>query len=309
MNDIFAISFSLSILAKWITVRKKDMAYSLKEALLMLPAIAATVNGFLFTVRKGSEGWTATDWYISNDFGFVRRGLMGGLLRQVSEQVGGLDINIFASSITAIALLMLSAVTIINSRDLPLINRFAIVFSPAFYTLFVLLEPNASGRKEALSILLIMSYALSKKLQGWRKDWVGVCSVVVGLPVITLIHESNFLFSLPILLFLLLMDVVSEAALEPARRLQKVFVTSLIRKLSLLVPGFLAFFFAYLYSSPDPVVVQNICASWQSTISDLGCNPLPAALGALADQPGYSESIRLMFGKPQIYVQIAYSFI
>ena len=84
------------------------MAHLLKEALLMLPAIAATVNLLLFAVWKGAESWQATDWYISNEFGFVRRGLSGGLLRQISEQVSWLDINLFAFSITAMAVFAVS---------------------------------------------------------------------------------------------------------------------------------------------------------------------------------------------------------
>ena len=149
------------------------MTYSLREALLLLPAIVATVNGFLFAIRKGSDSWMATDWYISNEFGFVRRGLLGGLLRQVSGHMGAVDINIFAFSITILALLIVSMITVFCSRNLPYVSRLALVFSPAFYTLFVLLDPNAGGRKEALSILLIVSYALSQKLRGWCKNLIG----------------------------------------------------------------------------------------------------------------------------------------
>ena len=177
------------------------MTHLLKEALLMLPAIAATVNLLLFAVWKGAESWQATDWYISNEFGFVRRGLLGGLWRQISEQVSWLDINLFAFSITAMVVFAASVVTVSNSRDLPYLNRFAIMFSPAFYTFFILLETGGGGRKEALSILLILSYALSQRLKSCFGNLVGIVLLVIGLPVVALIHESNFLFSAPILFF------------------------------------------------------------------------------------------------------------
>ena len=285
------------------------MAYSLRETLLLLPAIAATVNGFLFAIRKGSESWMATDWYISNEFGFVRRGLLGGLLRQVSGRMGGVDINIFALSITIISLLIVSVIIVFYSRNLPYISRVALVFSPAFYTLFVLLDPSAGGRKEALSMLLIVFYALSQKLRGWFKNFIGIFLVVVGLPVITLIHESNLLFSAPILFFMFLTDFILKNNFDSLRRFRRESLMALVRSFFLLVPGLVAFLFAYLYSKPEPIVVQGICSSWQPIVSDLSCNPLPAALGALASQDGYSERIKFAFIRPQIYAQIAYSVL
>lgn len=285
------------------------MTHLLKEALLMLPAIAATVNLLLFAVWKGAESWQATDWYISNEFGFVRRGLLGGLLRQISEQVSWLDINLFAFSITAMAVFAASVVTVSNSRDLPYLNRFAIMFSPAFYTFFILLETGGGGRKEALSILLILSYALSQRLKSCFGNLVGIVLLVIGLPVVTLIHESNFLFSAPILFFMLSIDFLLESSFESLYRFRRESIMALIRKFLLLVPGCIAFFFAYLYSSPELSVVQSICASWQAILSDLGCNPLPAALGALASQDGYLERINFVFRKPNIYAQIAYSLL
>ena len=296
-------------LAKWVFLQKGVMTYSLREALLLLPAIVATVNGFLFAIRKGSDSWMATDWYISNEFGFVRRGLLGGLLRQVSGHMGAVDINIFAFSITTLALLIVSVITVFCSRNLPYISRLALVFSPAFYTLFVLLDPNAGGRKEVLSILLIVSYALSQKLRGWCKNLIGIFLIVVALPAITLIHESNLLFSAPILLFMFMINFVSENHFGSLRRYRREFVMALVRSFFLLTPGFIAFFFAYLYSKPDLIVVQGICLSWQPIVSDLSCNPLPAALGALASQYGYLERIKFAFIGPQIYVQIAYSIL
>ena len=294
-------------MVKRIFLNRGVIAYSPQEALLLLPAVVATVNGFLFAFRKGSDSWMATDWYISNEFGFVRRGLLGGLLRQASKQLGGLNINIFAFSITLASLLIVSTIVVFNSRNLPYVNRLAIAFSPAFYPLFILLEPNAGGRKEVLSMLLIVSYALSQRLQGRYKKLVGIFLVVVGLPVITLIHESNLLFSAPILFFILLINYISDNSRDSLRWFGRTFATAVIRALSLLVPGLAAFFFAYLHSTPDPSIVEGICTSWQLIVRDLSCNPLPAALGALASQDGYSESIKFAFSRPQIYVQILYS--
>ena len=296
-------------MVKRIFLNRGVIAYSLQEALLLLPAVVATVNGFLFAFRKGSDSWMATDWYISNEFGFVRRGLLGGLLRQASEQLGGLNINIFAFSITLSSLLIVSTIVVFNSRNLPYVNRLAIAFSPAFYPLFILLEPSAGGRKEVLSMLLIVSYALSQRLQGRYKKLVGIFLVVVGLPVITLIHESNLLFSAPILFFILLINYISDNSRDSLRWFGRTFATAVFRALSLLVPGLAAFFFAYLYSTPDPNIVEGICASWQPIVHDLSCSPLPAALGALASQDGYSESIKFAFSRPQIYVQILYSVL
>ncbi|QNI60878.1 hypothetical protein [Synechococcus sp. TAK9802] len=292
---------------KRIFLNRGATAYSLQEALLLLPAVVATVKGFLFVVRQGSGSWMATDWYISNEFGFVRRGLLGGLLRQASEQLGGLDINIFAFSITLLSLLIVSTVAVFNSRNLPYINRFAIAFSPAFYPLFILLDPNAGGRKEALSMLLIVSYALSQRLQGRYKKLVGTFLIVVGLPAITLIHESNLLFSAPVLFFIILINYISDNSRDSLRWFGRTFGAAVVRALVLLVPGLAAFFFAYLHSTPDPYIVKSICTSWQPIVRDLSCNPLPAALGALASQDGYLESIKIAFSRPRIYAQILYS--
>ena len=294
-------------MVKRIFLNRGVIAYSLQEALLLLPAVVATVNGFLFVFRKGSDSWMATDWYISNEFGFVRRGLLGGLLRQVSEQLGGLNINIFAFSITSSSLLIVSAIAVFNSRNLLYVNRLAIAFSPAFYPLFILLEPIAGGRKEVLSMLLIVSYALSQRLQGRYKKLVGNFLLVVGLPAITLIHESNLLFSAPILFFIILINYISDNSGDSLRWFGRTFATAVVRALSLLVPGLAAFFFAYLHSTPDPNIVESICTSWQPIVRDLSCNPLPAALGALVSQDGYSERIKFAFSRPQIYAQILYS--
>ena len=168
------------------------MTHLLKEALLMLPAIAATVNLLLFAVWKGAESWQATDWYISNEFGFVRRGLLGGLLRQISEQVSWLDINLFAFSITAMAVFAASVVTVSNSRDLPYLNRFAIMFSPAFYTFFILLETGGGGRKNSI-YTADLSYALSQNLKLFSN--LVVVPIVNRPPCGYFDSRSNCLFS------------------------------------------------------------------------------------------------------------------
>lgn len=274
--------------------------------ILALPALLAGVHGYKYFSQLGAGSWQSTDWYISYDFGFVRRGLLGGPLRIAASKFDWLNINIFLLFLTIFAVISITILLIIKTKNINFSARAALAFSPAFYPVFLMWDPQGGGRKEALAIIFIMVYMFlaSKKNSIWKKARL-LMSLLV-LPLLILAHESVFFFAVPILIFATAIDWINDGR-NWSKGISEIF--PLLRSLVFLIPSFIALLAAFLYSKPPVDQVEAICRSWQIAYQTLVCTPLPAALDALAGTGrNYFKEIVDSYNAPLLYGQWLLAF-
>lgn len=280
--------------------------------IMALPALLAGVRGYKYFSRLGPNSWESTDWYISNDFGFVRRGLLGGALRAVATSFDWFNVNLLTFLLTIIVVFTVSVLLIAKARNISYSTRLALAFSPAFYPVYFLWDPHGGGRKEVLAIVFVLAYLLIARAKGmiWNaaRPWL----VLLVLPLLTLAHEGIFFFSAPILIFAMVIDWINGDRTW-SNGLSE--LLPLARSLALVIPAFFALFAAFVYSSPPVTQVEAICRSWQIAYESLTCIPLPSALQALAgtgsfgaEGESYFSFIARTYEKPFIYIQWLLAF-
>ncbi len=167
-----------------------------------LLALFAVISAYLFLVvgvqrLAASSAWITGDWLINYSDGFVRRGLIGEIGRQLhySAAIDPVWVVVickaFCYSTMCASLLLLGA-----RRKIGLIE-IAILLSPALLP-FEINDPLGSGRKEIVLLALFTLYVVAGEFlprgakppqQQWR-FWY----LLVTLPVLTLIHEGLFFF-------------------------------------------------------------------------------------------------------------------
>ena len=274
------------------------------ECLLAVPVLVATLKGLTIYSDIGPNHWQATDWYISNDFGFVRRGIFGGVLREIASSWNGFNVNTFAFLITVVAMWAAALIVILYSRSIPYFNRFLVLYSPAFFPTFVLWDESAGGRKEALAIIIITLFLLMSMS---KKFWVNrfkLVLVMVVLPFAILVHESVFLFCTPVIVFEFALNYFVSAKTYMNKL---IFMNMAARVFIALLPSCIAMLAAYIYSKPGLTQVYSICESWQEVYPDLICSPPTGAFGALLDQGEYVQMIKNAFSKPLVYIELIIS--
>jgi len=167
-----------------------------------LLALFALISAYLFLVvavqrLAASSAWITGDWLINYSNGFLRRGLIGEIGRQLhySANIDPVSVVVmckaFCYATMCASLLLLGA-----KRRIGLIE-IAILLSPALLP-FEINDPMGSGRKEIVLLALFTLYVLAgeflphtaRPLQHQWRFWY----LLVTLPVLTLIHEGLFFF-------------------------------------------------------------------------------------------------------------------
>ncbi len=281
--------------------------------MMALPALLAAAEGYIYAKSLGPASWTATDWYISNEFGFTRRGLLGGALRVAATTFDWFDINLLGFLLTIIAVLAITALLILKARTISLSAQLALAFSPVFYQNFLLWNVWGGGRKDALAIIFALIYVLLANAKKPNLNTISSLLIVFILPLLTLVHEAIFFFCAPILIFAITINWINGN-----RDWSKGFseLLPLARSLSLFIPTLIALLAALVYATPPVDQVESICRSWQIVYSDLSCIPLPAAFSSLAGTENYGEIggnssfdlIVASYRSPKIYAEWIFTF-
>ena len=159
--------------------------------MMALPALLAAAEGYIYAKSLGPASWTATDWYISNEFGVTRRGLLGGALRVAATTFDWLDINLLGFLLTFITVFAITILLILKARTISLSAQLALAFSPVFYQNFLLWDPGAGGRKDSLAIIFVLIYLL---LANAKKPILKTMSSL--LTSSSLLYYVNFLMTL-----------------------------------------------------------------------------------------------------------------
>ena len=144
-----------------------------------------------------SSEWITGDWLINYSDGFIRRGLVGEIGRQLYYTAGVSPVGVVVlCKALCYATICMSLLLLAARRTIGLIE-IALLLSPALLP-FEINDPLGSGRKEIVLLALFALYVVADELlprtdkrprQQWR-FWY----LLLTLPVLTLIHEGLFFF-------------------------------------------------------------------------------------------------------------------
>lgn len=171
-----------------------------RAAVITLSALLSTYLFLIVGIQHigSANDWITADWLINYSHGFIRRGLIGEIGRQLHYAVGAdpvsaiLACKVFCYATVCASLLLLAVRHTIGVIEL------VILFSPALLA-FEVNDPLASGRKEVVLLALFASYVAADQVfpagkkapqRPWR-FWF----LLTALPLMTLVHEALFFFA------------------------------------------------------------------------------------------------------------------
>lgn len=171
-----------------------------------LAALCVLVAVYLFLVsvvlrleasRAAVGAWTTGDWLINYSDGFIRRGLIGEVGRQLYYTAGINPVRVVLICKALCYATICGSLLILAARRTIGLIEIAILLSPALLP-FEINDPLGSGRKEIVLLALFAVYVVADDLlrrtakrpqQQWR-FWY----LLLTLPALTLIHEGLFFF-------------------------------------------------------------------------------------------------------------------
>jgi hypothetical protein len=170
-------------------------------------------------VEKSSivDEYTLGEWLINYSAGFVRRGISGSLILNVSDALNIKPLLFLNSSLLVLFLTNLSLVGLILG-SLTLSQTYWLLFSPA---LFLMIPTDTMARKENLFFFLLLLHVLLVHRKSlWLNQFQKYALPILGL-VISFSHEI-YVFFLPFHLLLVLLNPLSSA------QKRKVFLLNLL---------------------------------------------------------------------------------
>ena len=182
-----------------------------------------------------------TEWVINYQGGFVRRGLVGEIIFQISNLF---NLNLRFAFLILQSLLYLTFFYLIYDLLKNIKPNFFIIlaiFSPIFVS-FPISELEAIGRKEVLIfITLLISINLYFK---YRNNDLLILFISISFPIITLTHEASIFYSF---FFIFLIFITK----------QKINYYFLLKLLFLSLPTLVVIYFIYFYphSNQETVIM------------------------------------------------------
>lgn len=146
---------------------------------------------------QGGDLWLTADWLINFKYGYIRRGLIGEILR-IFLDLNYLNLEILTFLLSLIYLFIIYFIYKIFKNNLQNSISYFLLYSPLFL-LFPLLDFRSSFRKEILGFL-VLTYVVSlinKKITTYNQ------LIIIALYTISIFSsEVNFLF-LPFIYFII----------------------------------------------------------------------------------------------------------
>lgn len=200
----------------------------------------------IFKNRFYDNGWTVGEWLISYSGGFVRRGLIGSIIFQISE----------ATKLNPILL-----VQIISAFSFIVFLFFLLKCNKTFSSLFlfspiVSLAPSLGNFIIRKDIFGIISFAFCLYLIIKFQNQKSFIFVNVASMIAILNHESYFFYGIPSLIFI-------RYTILKAKKIQNI---SLISTIRFFIPSLLIFLLVF-YFKGDWYIANIIHESWQSLSS------------------------------------------
>ena len=144
-----------------------------------------------------SNGWVTGEWLINYSNGFVRRGLIGEICRQLYYLGGFNPVSVVAALKALLYAILCTSFFVLAARKTIGLIELAIIVSPSAFA-FELNDPLGSGRKELALLAVFTVFVVADNLRPstdrpFHKQWQ-FWYLLVSLPILTLIHEGLFFF-------------------------------------------------------------------------------------------------------------------
>lgn len=182
------------------SVSSRQLTENARRAWLV--ALFALISAYLFLVvgvqrLAASSAWITGDWLINYSSGFVRRGLLGEIGRQLHYAAAIDPVSVVVMCKAFCYATMCASLLLLGARRKMGLIEIAILLSPALLP-FEINDPLGSGRKEIVLLALFTLYVvagefLPRSARPPRQQW-RFWYLLVTLPVLTLIHEGLFFF-------------------------------------------------------------------------------------------------------------------
>ena len=144
-----------------------------------------------------SNGWVTGEWLINYSNGFVRRGLIGEICRELYYLGGFNPVSVVATVKAFLYAILCASFFVLAARKTIGLIELAIIVSPSAFA-FELNDPLGSGRKELALLAVFTVFVVADNLRPsthrpFHKQWQ-FWYLLVTLPILTLIHEGLFFF-------------------------------------------------------------------------------------------------------------------
>ena len=167
-----------------------------------LAALFALIAAYLFLVTgvqrfAASSAWLTGDWLINYSEGFIRRGLIGEVGRQLHYAAGIDPVSVVVMCKAFCYATMCASLLLLAARRTIGLIEIAILLCPALLP-FEINDPMGSGRKEIVFLALFALYVVTDEFVPWtekrpRHQW-RFWYLLLILPLLTLVHEGLFFF-------------------------------------------------------------------------------------------------------------------
>ncbi len=212
--------------------------------------------------------WAFTDWLIDYSSGFTRRGLSGELLKIFLPVASpALAVSIFSWLLFLIVVLGYLRMLLPSLKSIHPLVLIGVLFLPSLLLIYIY-DHDAFARKELLAYAVLLwhlfvverSFPVSapalSPAQGINRYIRGILPIIViGLPVLLLIHEGIFLLSVPVHAAVTFAVLQSDRSAEPKRMF--------FRTVLLYLPALLTMAVIVIFGRPTIEIAQAICQKWE----------------------------------------------
>ncbi len=203
------------------------------------------------------DRWAMGDWYINYTGGFVRRGLLGQIVRQLSGGPPYISIDAWVLLIQLMCYAVMFGTVVYLTRKLPWsFWLMLLLYSPATLS-FTLFEPTFAFRKEILFLALLSLLAIGQDTGVTSSSTMSIL-LVPAVIIVVLSHEALLLYY-PYLVAAMIIGT-----------------ESVRRGLFLAIPSFVTGVGAFILCIRHPGTLQNalaICSSLgESTLAAEPCS-------------------------------------
>jgi hypothetical protein len=227
-----------------------------------LMTLAAVLALLLIVGQGGPIPWTETEWLISYDGGFVRRGLAGTVIAFLHSSLG-IDAHV---TIAVLSYILFAAVAVAlvarigRMERIDLLTLVILLFLPSL-VLFQAIDPGGFGRKEGLFVLLfalnlvLVERVLAARWRGegqettrWYSTRGAVLLNLIAIPI-ALTHEA------------ILFAVIPVSVLVTARAMDGISTRPHLRALMFWSPAMIAAGSGFIWNGSSGVA-DAICRDW-----------------------------------------------
>ena len=267
--------------------------------------IISSIKGYKYFLEQSPSSWAATDFMINYDRGFVRRGLIGTILKPIVRNFPEVNINLVPYGFTLLSIWLIVYLICRQPSLKNSFNKTAIILSPILFPLFFFNEPQGGGRKEVLALIFICFLSiLNSLIPQLNKRFIYVIWSIF-YPLLVLSNEATFFFLAPYLFFNIFLLEFNSKIKSGFFFCKNIF----LKYIKLILPAFFTLLLSFIFKSLPYKEVQLICNSWQEIYPKLDCLNFETSFLAISSEGMYSWIPLYIYKHLDIYLQWIFVFI